>query len=96
MPEPSPFERVPDAVSTEGIDQAVERVERIPSGKKASLGRFVVQDSLRLRESRSLRRMPSVSRRDSLAAVGSGAVGVGDIHHLEEEVDVEVIETVHE
>jgi hypothetical protein len=29
-------------------------------------------------------------------AVGSGAVGVGDIHHLEEEVDVAVEDTIQE
>jgi hypothetical protein len=92
-PMSSPFEVVPDVVSTEFLDQ---RAPRVPSGKKATLGRFQVQDSVKLSTSRSLRHMPSVSRRDSLAAVGSGAVAVGDIHHLEEDVDVEVVETIHE
>jgi hypothetical protein len=93
QPMSSPFEVVPDAVSTVGLDQ---RVARVPSGKKATLGRFQVQDSVKLMSSRSLRHMPSVSRRDSLAAVGSGAVAVGDIHHLEEDVDVEVVDTIQE
>jgi hypothetical protein len=92
-PMSSPFEVVPDVVSTELLDQ---RAPRVPSGKKATLGRFQVQDSVKLSSSRSLRRMPSVSRRDSLAAVGSGAVAVGDIHHLEEDVNVEVVETIQE
>lgn len=98
QPMASPFEVVPDAVSTEGLDQSVEgqRAGRVASGKKASLGRFQVQDSVKLMSSRSLRRMPSVSRRDSLAAVGSGAVAVGDIHHLEEDSDVVVVDTIQE
>jgi hypothetical protein len=99
-PMPSPFEvqqAAPDALSTETADQTgSDRVMRLPSGKKATLGRFTVQDSVKLMSSRSLRRMPSVSRRDSLAAVGSGAVSTADIHHLEAEVDVEVVEPIQE
>ena len=99
-PMPSPFEvqqQAPDAFSAEGADQAPDHLNlRQPSGKKASLGRFTVQDSVKLMSSRSLRRMPSVSRRDSLAAVGSGCVSTADIHHLEAEVDVEVVEPIQE
>ena len=96
-PMPSPFEAVPDAVSTEAADQ-VHPIGRMPSRSKGSVrfGPGGPQGSLALAPSKSLRRMPSVSRRDSLVAVGSGAVGVGDIHHLEEEVDVDIGETIQE
>lgn len=43
-----------------------------------------------LRSSRSFRRMPSISKRDSLIAVGSGTVPVEDLQHLEAEVEVQV------
>jgi hypothetical protein len=45
-----------------------------------------------LMSSRSIRRMPSISQRNSLIAVGSGAVPVEDLQHLQQDVDVEVIE----
>lgn len=99
--EHSPFEKVPDALSSEGVDQAVERIGSASGGsrsssfvgKKATLGRLTVQDSLALAGTRSLKRMPSVSRKDSLMAVGSGAVSVADIHHLEDEADIQVVNT---
>lgn len=49
-----------------------------------------------LRQSYSLRHMGSLNRQNSLAAVGSGAVPAYDIHHLEAEADVEVLEPTQE
>jgi hypothetical protein len=45
-----------------------------------------------LMSSRSIRRMPSISQRNSLVAIGSGCVPVEDLPHLQTDVDVEVIE----
>jgi hypothetical protein len=45
-----------------------------------------------LMSSRSMRRMPSISQRNSLVAIGSGCVPVEDLQHLQTDVDVEVIE----
>jgi len=87
--EVSPFETVPDAVSSEAADQVADTLQSVPSRK---FGSATGQASFKLMGSKSLRRMPSVSRRDSLVAVGSGAVSVADIHHLEDEVDVVVDE----
>ena len=97
-PDASPFENVPDAVSKEGTDQAFSR-EVSFTGKPAKLGKLTVQDSMKLLSSKSmkLKRMGSVSRKDSLMAVGSGAVSVADIHHLEDESDIQVAAaTIHE
>jgi len=66
-----------------------DTLQSVPSRK---FGSATGQASFKLMGSKSLRRMPSVSRRDSLVAVGSGAVSVADIHHLEDEVDVVVDE----
>uniref|UniRef100_A0A383WBH3 Very-long-chain 3-oxoacyl-CoA synthase n=1 Tax=Tetradesmus obliquus TaxID=3088 RepID=A0A383WBH3_TETOB len=45
-----------------------------------------------LMSSRSIRRMPSMSQRNSLVAIGSGCVPEEDLQHLQQDVDVEVIE----
>jgi hypothetical protein len=45
-----------------------------------------------LMTSSSIRRMPSISQRNSLVAIGSGCVPVEDLQHLQTDVDVEVIE----
>lgn len=90
-PDMSPFEvapePAPDAVSSEAADQVADTLHTVGSRKPGSL---VGKSSFKLAGSKSLRRMPSVNRRDSLVAVGSGAVSVADIHHLEDEVDVVV------
>lgn len=87
----SPFEvapaPAPDAVSSEAADQVAETLPSVGSRKPGSLAG---KGSFKLTGCKSLRRMPSVNRRDSLVAVGSGAVSVADIHHLEDEVDVVV------
>jgi len=88
----SPFEvaspeAAPDAVSSEAADQVSDTLPTVGSRKPGSLAG---KGSFKLTASKSLRRMPSVNRRDSLVAVGSGAVSVADIHHLEDEVDVVV------
>eukprot|EP00879_Flechtneria_rotunda_P000401 GHRR01000495.1.p1 GENE.GHRR01000495.1~~GHRR01000495.1.p1 ORF type:complete len:487 (+),score=167.61 GHRR01000495.1:833-2293(+) len=76
--EPSAFATAPD------IAERIPDVAPVADQDSAGVRSF--------RSSRSMRRMPSISRPNSMAAIGSGTVPMEDMPHLEADVDIEVIE----